>query len=255
MKQPSLDQGYFDHANGPRKPVDRSKLERYGENEWIAMLGHELRNPVSAIGVGIELVKIQSLDPEQRTKTVDMMQRQVSQIVRLLDDLLDVARFGKGKLEIERKPVDLRQVGLDAVDTVRRLIEDRRHELLVTLPPAGTVCVRGDRARLIQVVVNLLANAAKYTPPGGRIELEIAGRAGGATIAVRDTGIGIAGDFMPRIFDRFAQGRSALHGADRGLGLGLTLVRDFVQLHGGKVEVSSAGENQGSEFKIELPRT
>jgi signal transduction histidine kinase len=234
---------------------DPKRLEVHIEAQWIAMLGHELRNPLGAIGMGVELMKSESLGAARRLEIIEMIQRQLSQIGRLADDLLDVTGTGEQRLRIERKSVDLRQVGLDAIDTVGGLLEERRQELSLTLPPAGAVCVRGDHARLIQVVVNLLENATKYTPPGGRIVLEIAAaRARLATITIRDTGIGIPSDLMPRIFDLFAQGRYQCGSAKRGVGLGLTLVRNFVELHGGRVEASSAGEHQGSEFKIELPR-
>lgn len=220
-----------------------------------AIVGHELRNPVSAIGIGIELLKSGELQPNRARQTLDMMQRQVGQIARLLDDLIDGACLTDSKLEIERERVDLTQVGLGALDMMGPLIEDRGHELTVALPDAGTVWVWGDSARLIEAVVNLLSNAVKYTPSGGRIALEISADAETAVITVRDSGMGIAADFMPRVFEPLTQGRRSLDGADPGQGIGLPLVRNFAQLHGGEVTVFSAGEGKGSEFQVRLPRS
>jgi signal transduction histidine kinase len=232
--------------------AEEERLESHLEREWIALLGHELRNPVGAISLGIETAKRGSVDAAEVTRNIEMMERQVSQITRLLDDFADVARLTGGRMSVERAPVDLQQVGFEAIETVRPLIRARRQDLAVALPPADTVRVHGDHARLVQVVVNLLANAAKYTQPGGRIALEVAPGLKKALIVIRDTGIGISNEAMPRIFDLFWQG-SKRSGPDRGLGLGLALVRCLVLLHNGNVSASSAGENQGSEFRVELP--
>lgn len=235
-----------------RERTEEERLELHVEREWIALLGHELRNPVGAIALGIEAAKRGLGDAAELARNIAMMENQVRQITRLLDDLADVSCLTNGRLSVEREPVDLLHVGLQAVDTVRSAIRARRHDLSVTLPPVETVFVHGDHVRLVQVVANLLANAAKYTPPGGRIALEVARGTKNALIVVRDTGIGISSDVMPRIFDLFWQGGER-SGAARGLGLGLALVRCLVSLHGGKVSASSAGENQGSEFRVELP--
>lgn len=232
--------------------LEEERLELHVEREWMALIGHELRNPVGAIALGIEVEKRCDIDTVERRQNIEMMERQVRQIGRLLDDLADVSRLQNDRLNVERERVDLLQVSLQAIDTVRPLIRARRHDLSVALPPPDALCVRGDHARLVQVVVNLLANAAKYTHPGGRIALEVARGSGGAQIVVRDTGIGIPSDALPRIFDLFWQ-RSERSGAERGLGLGLALVRCLVSLHGGTVSASSAGENLGSEFRVELP--
>lgn len=232
--------------------IEAERLEIHVEREWLALIGHELRNPVGAIALGIEIVKRSTVDFDERARNIEMMERQLSQITRLLDDLADVSRLQNDRLSVERERVDLLQVSLQAIDTVRPLIRAKRHDLSVALPPPDAVCVRGDHSRLVQVVANLLANAAKYTHPGGCIALEVARDTSAAQIVVRDTGIGIPSDAMPRIFDLFWQ-RSERNGADRGLGLGLALVRCLVLLHGGNVSASSAGENLGSEFRVELP--
>ena len=227
---------------------------RSSTNDWIAMICHEIRNPVAALQNGIELVASATLDVERLTRISEMMQRQLGQVVRLLDDLGNSVRLTSGKLQIKREPVDLTKVSMHALDTIGRLIEDKRQELSISLPPAGTVWVHGDHVRLIEVIVNLLANAAKYTNAGGRIGLELTADAGTATLTVRDSGIGIPKDFAPRIFDLFSQGACILDVVDRGLGLGLPMVRNFVQQHGGEVSVYSAGAGLGSEFVVRLPR-
>lgn len=254
--------------NGPRPAAEaatrRDSLSRSGpladeeppgqrRTDWLAMLGHELRNPVGAIANGLELVKAGSLDSDGLARIVEMMQRQVSQVEDLLDDLLDGVRLAHGKLEIAREPVDLAQVGLNALDTIGPRIDSRRHTLSVVLPPAGTLWVLGDHGRLIDVVVNLLDNAAKYTRPGGHVELEISGCGEMASIAVRDTGVGITSERMQDIFDPFVQGDGEPGGA-RGLGLGLALVRSLLELHGGGITARSAGKERGSEFEARLPR-
>lgn len=235
-----------------QKRIEEQRLALHVEREWMALIGHELRNPVSAIAFGIEVIKRSDVDAGQGRRSIEMMERQVRQISRLLDDLADVSRLQNNRLNVERERVDLLQVSLQAIDTVRPLIRARRHDLSVVLPPPDAVCVRGDHVRLVQVLVNLLANAAKYTHPGGRIVLEVARGTSVAQIVVRDTGMGISSEAMPRIFDLFWQ-RSESSGAERGLGLGLALVRCLVLLHGGNVSASSAGENLGSEFRVELP--
>jgi signal transduction histidine kinase len=220
----------------------------------VAMICHEIRNPVGALQNGIALVGSQSLDFEGVKRISEMMQRQLAHVARLLNDLADGVSLNSRKLRIKSDAVDLAEASLHAIDAIDRLIDDRRQALAVALPPAGTVWVRGDHVRLIEVVVNLLANASKYTEPGGRILLELEADSETATITVRDSGMGIPKDFVPRIFDLFSQGASLPDGVERGLGLGLPMVRNVVRLHGGEVCVYSAGEGLGSEFTVRLPR-
>jgi signal transduction histidine kinase len=239
--------------NGLQEPSPESRIDADLKTDWIALLSHELRNPVGAIGIGLELVKARSSEP-QPLAAVEMMQRQVAQIVSVLDALLDAARLTADKLDIRREPVDLGRVIADALDTVRRLVDERGHEMSVVLPPAGTIWVTGDHIRLVEVVINVLANAAKYTPRCGRVALALTADAETALITVRDSGIGIKQDFLPRVFDLFSQGDRASDGDRRGLGLGLPLARDHVRLHGGSIAAFSKGEGQGSRFEIRLPR-
>ncbi|HUF73873.1 MAG TPA: HAMP domain-containing sensor histidine kinase [Gammaproteobacteria bacterium] len=254
--------------NGPRPAAEaatrRDSLSNSGpladeeppgqrQTDWLAMLGHQLRNPVGAIANGLELVQSGSLDSGGLARIVKMMQRQVRQAEGLLDDLLDGVRLANGKLEIARESVDLAQVALDAVDTIGPRIDARRHTLAVMLPPAGTLWVLGDYGRLIDVVVNLLDNAAKYTRPGGHVELEMRADAETAFINVRDTGVGIPSERTEDIFDAFVQGERE-PGSARGLGLGLALARTLIELHGGWIAAHSAGKDRGSEFEVRLPR-
>lgn len=225
-----------------------------GTNVSVAMICHEIRSPIGALQNGIALVGSASLDFEGLARISEMMQRQLAQVVRLLDDLGDGVCLTSRKLRIKSEPVDLAKVSLHALDTIDRLIDDRRQELSIALPAAGTVWVCGDHVRLIEVVVNLLENASKYTATGGRILLEVKADSGTATLTVRDSGMGIPKDFIPRIFELFSQGASLPGVIERGLGLGLPMVRNLVRLHGGEVSVYSAGEGQGSEFRVSLPR-
>jgi two-component system CheB/CheR fusion protein len=220
---------------------------------WIAMLGHELRNPMGAISNGIQLLKA-GISSERQRRVVEMMQRQALQMSRLLDDLLDAAKVLAGNLSIERELVDLCDVAHWALDSTRSLVEANKNELSVSLPPPGTVWVLGDGVRLTEIVDNLLTNAVKYGKPGGRILLEVKADADAAIITVQDSGIGISSAFLSRIFDTFTQGPRPAHRAGPGLGIGLSVVRSLVHLHGGRVEASSPGEGNGSTFKVTLPR-
>ncbi|MFW6093249.1 MAG: CheR family methyltransferase [Pseudomonadota bacterium] len=236
-----------------QRRAEELKEDARRKDEWIAMLGHELRNPVGAIGNAVELLEKGPLPAEQHARTVAILKRQVTHIAGLLDDLLDAARIISGKLEIERRRLDLAEVGEWASDTVRPLAEDKEQALNVSLPPAGTVWVEGDPLRLTEILTNLLGNAIKYTESGGRIDLSIETDADTAVIRIADNGMGIAPELQSEIFDTFTQGPRYLDRADRGLGLGLPLVRSLVALHGGEVTVSSEGEGKGSEFLVVLP--
>jgi CheY-like chemotaxis protein/two-component sensor histidine kinase len=182
----------------------------------------------------------------------DVVERQVYQMTRLVDDLLDVSRISRGKLSLERAKVDLAAVIGQAVEMSRPLIDARKHELTVAIPPRS-INVRGDNVRLIQVVCNLLNNAAKYSEGGGRIWLTVEEADTEALVRVRDSGVGIARDMLPRIFDLFTQGDRSPDSSQSGLGVGLSLVRKLVHLHGGTVQASSDGPGQGSEFVVRLP--
>ena len=222
------------------------------KDEFLAMLAHELRNPLAPIRNALEILKLADVSPEVLRQTREMMERQVQVMARLVDDLLDVSRITRGKIELRKAPVELRTVVARAVETARPLIEARDHALTVEQAPQPLL-VEGDVVRLAQVVANLLNNAAKYMQPGGRVTLTTAREGGEVVVRVRDAGIGIAPDLLPHVFDLFTQSHEAAALSQGGLGIGLTLVWRLVAMHGGKVEAHSAGLGLGSEFVVRLP--
>ncbi len=235
-----------ERAQEALREADRRK------DEFLAMLAHELRNPLAPIRNALEMLKLVEASPEMRRQTRDMMERQVQLMVRLVDDLLDVSRITRGKIELRKESIKLADVVTRAVETARPLIDARKHELLQDIAPAS-LWVQGDLVRLGQVVANLLNNAAKYMEPGGRIWLK-AGRQGDKIVLrLRDAGIGIAPEMLPQIFDLFTQADHSPSLSQGGLGIGLTLVRRLVEMHGGKVEAYSEGLGRGSEFVVSLP--
>jgi signal transduction histidine kinase/CheY-like chemotaxis protein len=220
------------------------------KDEFLAILAHELRNPLAPISMGLELLRQPGVDAATREWTQEVMRRQVKHLARLVDDLLDVSRITRGKIELRKEVVELRSVVTNALETVRPLIDENRHELAVSLPE-DPIALLVDPLRLAQVIGNLLSNAAKYTPPGGRIWLSVERSGDTAAIRVRDTGTGIAPEMLPRVFDLFAQAQSP--GAQGGLGIGLTLVKSLVEMSGGTVTAHSSGIGKGSEFVVRLP--
>lgn len=222
------------------------------KNEFLAILAHELRNPLAPIRNALEIVRLSNDHSETAEKAYGIVERQVKHLVRLVDDLLDVSRITRGKITLRKKPVDLADVVARAVESSRPMIEARKHALEVELTEAA-LPVEADEVRLEQVFVNLLNNAAKYTPQGGQIRLEVEEAGGQAVVRVRDTGIGIPAEMLPTVFDLFSQVDHTLARAEGGLGIGLTLVRRLTEMHGGTVEVFSAGSGQGSEFVVHLP--
>lgn len=232
----------------------RRELERAGrqKDEFLAMLAHELRNPLAPIYNAVQILAVRGHDPDEVERIGGLIGRQLQQMVRLVDDLLDVSRITRGKINLCKEPVDLAQVVSMAVETSRPLIESKGHELTVTLPETP-LQVHADATRLAQVLSNLLNNAAKYTETAGRISLAAELLEGEVRVRVRDTGIGIAHEMLPRVFDLFTQADSSLDRAQGGLGVGLTLVRRLVELHGGTVEAHSAGTGQGTEMVVRLP--
>jgi signal transduction histidine kinase/CheY-like chemotaxis protein len=223
------------------------------KDEFLAILAHELRNPLAPLSNSLEILRLaEENSPELLEQTRGTMERQVRQMVRLVDDLMDVSRITRGKIELRRERTELAAVLEHAVETARPVIEAPGHELTVTLPPEP-VFLDGDPGRLAQVFANLLNNAAKYTRPAGQIRLTAERQGSQAVVKVRDTGIGIPADVLPRIFDIFTQGDRSLERAQGGLGIGLSIVRGVVELHGGSVAAHSAGPGQGSEFTVRLP--
>lgn len=222
------------------------------KDEFLAMLAHELRNPLAPISNAVQILDRCGIEHPTLTWARGVITRQVSHLVRLVDDLLDVSRITRGKIRLQTGPVDVAAAVNTAVETSRPLIVARRHELTVSLPD-GPVTVQADPTRLAQVLSNLLNNAAKFTPRGGRVGVAVSLDQGEVAFRVRDNGSGIRADLMPRIFDLFTQADNSLDRAEGGLGIGLTLVKRLVELHGGTVEARSDGEGKGSEFVVRLP--
>jgi PAS domain S-box-containing protein len=222
------------------------------KDEFLAMLGHELRNPLAPIRTSLFVLKMPGADAAIARRAREMMERQVEHLVRLVDDLLDVSRIMRGKVELLREPVELATVVARAVETSQPVLDAEGHRLTVALPPEP-LSVDGDPVRLAQVVSNLLNNAAKYTERGGQVWLTVGREGGEAVVRVRDSGIGIAPQLLPRLFDMFFQAERRTKDSQGGLGIGLSLVRRLVQLHGGTVEAHSAGLGKGSEFVVRLP--
>ena len=223
------------------------------KDEFLAMLAHELRNPLGAVANASYILEQLAPSDPQLERPVAIIRRQIQHLVRMVDDLLDVSRITRGKVELRREPVDLAEVLRHAVETARPLAEAREQTLRAEIP-GGPLPLEGDSTRLEQVFSNLLRNAVKFTGNGGTIEL-LAHRNGGrlAVVRVRDDGIGIPADLLPRVFDLFAQGEQGLDRTGGGLGIGLTLVRSLVEMHGGQVEARSEGPGRGSELEVRLP--
>ena len=222
------------------------------KDEFLAMLAHELRNPLAPISAAAQVLRVAGTDPERVRNYAEVIGRQVNHMTALVNDLLDVSRVTRGMVQFEHAPVDVKAVVTSAAEQVHPLVEANRHTLALALDsaPAWTL---GDRARLVQVLANLLANAAKYTPPGGRIVLALERRAERLAIRVADNGSGIDAALLPHVFDLFTQGRRTPDRAQGGLGLGLALARTIVAAHDGTIHAASAGPGQGSTFTVELP--
>jgi signal transduction histidine kinase/CheY-like chemotaxis protein len=220
------------------------------KDEFLAMLGHELRNPLAPIVTGLDLLSMRVGPAGERELTV--LQRQAQNMIRLVDDLLDISRITHGKIQLQKERLELASVVAAAIDTARPLIERRSHVLQVDVPSRGFL-VDADRGRLAQALANLLTNAAKYTEPGGKISVGAKRDADAIEISVRDNGIGIPAEMLPHVFTMFVQERQALDRSQGGLGLGLCIVRSLVDLHGGTVEAASAGRGHGTTLTIRMP--
>lgn len=240
----------FADVTDHRRALDAAHDAERRKDEFLAMLGHELRNPLSPIVTALSLMEMDGSDHFGRERAI--IGRQVRHMLRLVDDLLDISRITRGKLELNRQTLDARDVVRRSVETVSPLLEQRRHRVDLDLPE-DALWVDGDVDRLEQVLSNLLTNSAKYTDPGGRVEIRAAQHGTTVTIAVRDNGAGIDPDLLPELFDLFVQGRQRLDRARGGLGLGLTIVRQMVELHGGNVSITSEGPGRGTEVTVTLP--
>ena len=238
-------------AYARERAIELAEADRR-KDEFLAMLAHELRNPLAPIRNGIDVLRILPPNGEQAKQILGMMEEQAHNLVRLIDDLLDVSRCTRGKLELRRQRVALTKIITNAIQTAQPLIHANGHELTVT-QARESLHVHGDPTRLTQVVSNLLNNAAKYTPRGGKILLTTERIGDEVAIRVKDNGSGIASDMLPRIFEMFVQADNSLNRRHGGLGIGLTLVKSLVEMHGGTVEATSDGLGKGSEFTVRLP--
>jgi PAS domain S-box-containing protein len=237
-----------------RKQVeDELRAANRQKDQFLAMLAHELRNPLAPIMTAAQLLKVGTLDARSIANASEIIVRQASHMTDLVNDLLDVSRVTRGLVALEKEELDLNVIVAAAVEQVRPLIDARRHSLTLQLS-GRSAHVIGDRTRLVQVISNILNNAAKYTPPGGRITLSVTVDEQQVHVGVRDNGVGIAPDILPYIFDLFTQAERTPDRSQGGLGIGLALVKSLVALHGGTVRADSAGLAQGSEFCICLPR-
>ena len=233
-----------------KRVIDALREANRSKDEFLAMLGHELRNPLSPIVTALQILKLHG--DSRSAKTLEIVERQVQYLIRLVEDLLDVSRVTRGNIEIKRRLLRLQDVVAQGIEMAMPLIEQRRHHLEVRLPPSD-LRLDGDQGRLAQVVANLLINAAKYTDPGGEIVVEASQKGNEIVLTVGDTGIGISAELLPHVFDLFTQERQAADRARGGLGIGLTIVRNLVELHGGTVRAESPGRGRGSLFTVRFP--
>ena len=231
--------------------ADLSEADRR-KDEFLATLAHELRNPLAPIRNGLEVMKVADPNSETVERVQAMMERQIVHMVRLVDDLLDMSRISRGKIDLHRERVELSSIIDQAIETSCPLIDLAGHELTVTQPPQP-IYINADLVRLAQVVSNLLTNASKYSEPGGQIWLTVELQGSDVIVSVKDTGIGISPDMLPHIFDLFTQADGASVRSQGGLGIGLTLVKQLVEMHGGSVRALSRGPDQGSKFVVRLP--
>jgi signal transduction histidine kinase len=233
----------------------RAEAERHNKmkDEFLAMLAHELRNPLAPITSAAQLLRLPEVNEGLRLKASNIISRQVRHMTELVDDLLDVSRVTRGLVKLENEICDLNKIAIAAVEQARPHIEERRHTLSVDLPPEP-VPVEGDRTRLVQVLVNLLNNSAKYTPPGGKIKLAVTGDGAAAEATVTDNGSGIDAQLLPHVFDLFTQADRAPDRSQGGLGIGLALVKSIVRMHNGQVAAHSDGQQRGTTMTVTLPR-
>ena len=232
--------------------TDTLKQADQRKDEFLAMLAHELRNPLAPIRTAVQLLRLKELGPAQQIFARDVIERQVVHLVTLIDDLLDVSRITRGMIALRREPVLVDAIIARAVETARPAVDARRHELTVELPDE-LITVDGDKTRLVQVVGNILQNAAKFTDPGGKIRVVVVPEGTEAVIRITDTGIGIPQTLIPTIFDLFTQVHDKSDGSQGGLGIGLALSRRLTEMHGGTLSAQSEGRGRGTTFTVRLP--
>jgi signal transduction histidine kinase len=233
-----------------REARAEAEVANRSKDEFLAMLGHELRNPLAPIVTALHIMRLRGDETFEKERTI--IERQVNHLIRLIDDLLDISRITSGKVELKRERVEMAEIVAKALEMAGPLIEQRRHHLALDVPGQG-LAVDVDTVRMAQVAANLLTNAAKYTEVRGTIWVNAQAEDGAIVLRVRDTGIGLSAEMLPRVFDLFVQERQALDRAQGGLGLGLAIVRSLVEMHGGTVEARSEGNGRGSEFIVRLP--
>jgi len=229
-------------------------MESGRNDEFMTVFSHELRNSLGAIGSAACILRRDTSADPSMVKARMLIERQVGHMTRLVEDLLDVSRVRSGQLRLQCQRIDLRLLAAHAAETVEFTMEQRHHRMTTSFPDAP-VWLQADPARLEQVFVNLLLNAAKYTDAGGNVELFVEQEELEAIVRIRDSGIGMAPDLLPHVFDLFVQADPSSRRADAGLGIGLALVRSLVERHGGRVTAASVGLGHGSEFTVRLPRT
>jgi signal transduction histidine kinase/ActR/RegA family two-component response regulator len=238
------------HALDRARAYEAAERANRTKDEFLAMLGHELRNPLSPILAATQLMQLRGDDACARERTI--IERQARNLVRIVDDLLDVSRIARGKIALERRPIDLAAVIGEAIEQASPAIDQHAHRLEVEVPPG--IVVDGDPARLAQVFANLLDNAAKYTRRGGHLRIRATASEGAVAVAVRDDGQGIEPALLPHVFEAFVQGPQGRDRAGGGLGVGLAVARSLVSMHGGEIRAESAGRGCGATFTVELPR-
>lgn len=235
-----------------RKLSKELKTSDQHKDEFLALLAHELRNPLAPIRSGLILLQNDHVREEERSRTIKTICRQLQQLIRIVDDLLDVSRFVHGKTVLECQPVDLRELVETAIEQAHADFQDRGHEVHL-LMPARCVAVHGDRVRIVQIITNLLTNASKYTPRQGRIQIMLELSHESALLSVADNGIGITREMQQHIFDLFARSAAAMRRDQGGLGLGLPIAKQFADMHGGTLRAFSEGADMGSRFELTLP--
>jgi signal transduction histidine kinase len=248
----SLDQRVTERTAALRASESQLLEASRRKDEFLATLAHELRNPLAPVRNAVHFLKLRGPGTADVQWASELIDRQVSLMGRLIEELMDVSRIGQGRIELRRELLTLDQVLADALETVQPQIDGAGHKLTV-LQPAMKLAVQGDRARLAQAFINLLSNAAKYTDPGGQLELRVASEGATVAVSILDNGIGISPDRVEQVFEMFSQEEPALSRARGGLGIGLSLTRKLVELHGGTVSASSEGRGKGSVFTVRLP--
>jgi signal transduction histidine kinase len=250
-----LERNQFEHELAEAKQrweLQRLRDEAQHKNEFLAMLAHELRNPLAPIRNAVQWLRLRCPTDKETRWAQDVIDRQLQHLARLVDDLLDISRITRGAIQLRKEPVDIDTIVARAVELAQPLIDARRHDLTVSLLGEPAL-LDADPARLSQALANVLNNAAKYTDPGGKMWLTFDRQGNDLVMSVRDTGMGIPPEFLPRVFDLFMQEDQSLERTQGGLGIGLSLVRSLVELHGGTIQAFSAGPGQGSEFVMRLP--